>query len=225
MGSNTFARVRVNPRGKAAQTHCLRGHEFNEANTYWKSTGQRSCRACTKLRDVKRRHPSAPATGPDRYWAYKHGHGNPNSREYRTWHGMKARCGNPLAPNFPRYGGRGIFVCARWAESFEHFLADMGPRPEGQSLDRIDNDGNYEPGNCRWATSAEQMLNCSRNRYATHEGVTRTATQWARILDLDGSYVCKQLRRGLSIADLLVRQPRGGHRPKGCHVPRVQSAA
>jgi hypothetical protein len=75
---------------------------------------------------------------------------------------MKARCTNPKSPKFRYYGGRGITVCDRWSTSFEAFLADMGDRPPGKSIDRINNDGNYEPGNCRWATQSEQVRNRRR---------------------------------------------------------------
>lgn len=79
---------------------------------------------------------------------------------YRTWLGMKRRCNNPNAVDYSYYGGRGIKVCNRWLESFENFLIDMGEKPDKKlSLDRVDNDGNYEPRNCRWATHSEQMLN------------------------------------------------------------------
>jgi hypothetical protein len=89
------------------------------------------------------------------------------SVEYRTWSTMIQRCENPRATDYERYGGRGIKICQRWRESFEAFLTDMGRRPaDKRSVDRINNDGNYEPGNCRWATPIEQRRNRSDSRHA-----------------------------------------------------------
>lgn len=86
-------------------------------------------------------------------------HGARRTDIYRTWTAMKTRCSNPSSSNYRYYGGRGISVCKAWADSFEQFAADMGPRPAGKTIDRIDSDGNYEPGNCRWASQAEQYAN------------------------------------------------------------------
>lgn len=87
-------------------------------------------------------------------------HGRTHSTEYHTWQAMQQRCLNPNHMGYKNYGGRGIQICARWLESFENFLADMGIKPSSEhSLDRIDNNGNYEPGNCRWATAEEQRFN------------------------------------------------------------------
>lgn len=87
-------------------------------------------------------------------------HGMTYSLEFRSWQSMKDRCSNPNGKSWKYYGGRGIRVCERWINSFEDFYADMGPRPSLEySIDRIDVNGNYEPGNCRWATKAQQIAN------------------------------------------------------------------
>jgi hypothetical protein len=109
--------------------------------------------------------------------------------EYRTWSSMISRCSNPNDLCWPDYGMRGIIVCERW-KTFENFFADMGKRPKGTSeggrslysLDRIDNDGNYEPGNCRWATSKEQNRNRRANVMLVLNGRTRTLAEWSDLL-------------------------------------------
>jgi len=98
---------------------------------------------------------------------------------------MKARCYNKKTPHYFRYGGRGIYICERWISSLENFVLDMGKRPSDRhSIDRIDNNGNYEPSNCRWATPEEQGVNKRSNANITYNGKTQTLTQWAREMDL-----------------------------------------
>ena len=93
--------------------------------------------------------------------SYRHGCNTTTYRspEYSSWNSMKQRCLNPNSKDYANYGGRGISVCDSWQDSFQQFFEDMGIRPEGTTLDRMDNDGNYEPGNCRWATAKEQNSN------------------------------------------------------------------
>lgn len=98
----------------------------------------------------------------------KHGnstHGMTSSKEYRSWCHLKARCMNPNDEKYPQYGGRGITVCEEWAASFEAFYKDMGECPAGFSIDRINNDGNYEPSNCRWADNKTQSYNSRRPKF------------------------------------------------------------
>lgn len=100
------------------------------------------------------------------------------SREYQSWACMKSRCAVGEHGSMPHYGARGITVCAEW-NRFERFLADMGPRPDGHTLDRIDPNGNYDPSNCRWASIKTQANNKRSNTFIEHDGLRLTISQWA----------------------------------------------
>src|SRR6516162_5194072 len=98
--------------------------------------------------------------------------------EYQIWTGMKKRCRKPVGNDAIHYAG--IKVCERWLTSFDNFYSDMGPRPSpAHSIDRIDFKGNYEPGNCRWATMSQQARNTSRNRILTFNGQLLTLVEWS----------------------------------------------
>lgn len=102
--------------------------------------------------------------------------------EYTSWSRMIQRCNNPKRKDYKNYGGRGIKVCGRWLDrehGFENFLADMGLRPPGKSLDRVNNEGDYKPSNCRWATREEQNNNTRQNCWLEYGGEVLTLTQWA----------------------------------------------
>lgn len=109
----------------------------------------------------------------------KRTHGMEGTREYTSWSGMRGRCACKTNPKYPVYGGRGITFCERW-DSFEAFYEDMGPAPVGTTLDRIDVNGNYEPGNCRWATSQVQQSNRRNNVYLEVDGKRQTVSQWCK---------------------------------------------
>lgn len=132
-----------------------------------------------------------PTHGMTRVGGWK---GHVNST-YLSWQLMKRRCLNPNDVAYERYGARGITVCDRWLHSFESFLADMGERPDGKQLDRIDNQGNYEPSNCRWVTKRDNARNRSSNVLLTVGGVTRTATEWGELTGL-GETVARRIKRG-----------------------------
>lgn len=129
-------------------------------------------------------------------------HGKTYDPIYRLWVSMMDRCYRSNVPNFAYYGGRGIRVCERW-HTFENFYADMGDRPDGHSLDRTDNAGNYEPSNCRWAPLTAQSRNMRSNRRLTLNGVTRPLVEWAELRGIPPQTVAGRLRRGKSIEQAL----------------------
>ncbi len=136
-------------------------------------------------------------------------HGLTGDPTFKAWKSMRERCLTSTRHDFARYGGRGIAVCARWSESFERFLVDMGPRPSNKhSLDRINNDGNYEPGNCRWATWSQQARNRSTNRLIEIDGITRTRAEWSEISGVIGTTISARIAAGFSGYELLAKSHR-----------------
>lgn len=125
---------------------------------------------------------------------------------YRSWGNMLQRCTNPNNPAYPDYGGRGISVCVRW-ESFDAFLTDMGDRPLGMTLERIDNDGDYHPGNCRWATRAEQNANRRGARLLSHGGETLRISEWARRLGVRETRIRERLNKGWTVSQAVSTPP------------------
>ncbi|MDE4297182.1 hypothetical protein PXK56_18520 [Phaeobacter gallaeciensis] len=118
-----------------------------------------------------------------------------NTKAYQAWNSMKQRCMNAKSKDYPRYGGRGIKICDRWL-SFENFLADMGEKPRDMTLDRIDNDGDYEPGNCRWASARTQSNNRRSNHCLTYEGKTQTLSEWSRETGIEKATLLNRIKNG-----------------------------
>jgi hypothetical protein len=147
-------------------------------------------------------------------------HGERQSGAYSSWAAMKSRCSNPKNVGYSRYGGIGVTVCERW-QNFENFLSDMGPRPPGHTIDRIDGSGNYEPGNCRWASRQRQ----SENRPGfckdiTHNGITDTISGWARRIDCDREALSGRIESGWPIREALT-EPFSSHTPYR-KTPRIE---
>jgi hypothetical protein len=147
--------------------------------------------------------------------AKKRTHGQSIGREtrtYRAWQAMRRRCYYVKHKNYLDYGGRGITVCDRWRESFESFLADMGDAPGEFTLDRIDNDGNYEPGNCRWVDQAEQKRNTRASHNVTYAGKTQCVAAWAEELGISYRTLMARLVRGWSVERALTSPTNGKFR-------------
>lgn len=120
---------------------------------------------------------------------------------------MKRRCLNPRDRQYPEWGGRGITICNRWLD-FNNFYADMGERPEGMTLERKDNNGNYEPGNVKWATATEQQQNTRKNVIVEIEGETHTMNEWCRRLGIWSSTVSTRVKRGMTHLEALTKEVR-----------------
>lgn len=135
-------------------------------------------------------------------------HGMSKTPTYKTWRDMRKRCNNPNATGYENYGGRGISVCKEW-DDFMVFLRDMGERPEGTTIDRIDVNGNYEASNCRWATQEQQNNNTRRTIKVTIDGVTKSLKQWSNTLGVNYKSVNSRVSvLGWSPIDALTRKVR-----------------
>lgn len=139
----------------------------------------------------------------------KHGHcsGGKVTTEYTSYREMLDRCYSSKNEEYVNYGGRGIYVCDRWKESYKNFLDDMGLKPDRTySIERINNDGGYEPDNCKWATPVEQGNNTRRNVRITLNGETKTQSQWARHFGIPETTIRGRRKRGLPVEQILYKQ-------------------
>lgn len=133
-------------------------------------------------------------------------HKRTNTPEYESWSGMKKRCFNRRCKSYPDYGGRGITVCDRWSKSFQAFLDDMGLKPDSaNSIERVNNNGNYEPGNCKWGTAVEQNRNKRNSRILTMDGTSMTVAAWSDRTGIDMSTILQRKARGWTDSDALTR--------------------
>lgn len=133
--------------------------------------------------------------------------------EFQAWVDMRWRCSKDSIECWDHYGGRGIIVCEQWQNSFRTFLTDMGPRPSKKhSLDRINNDGNYTPENCRWATRSEQQRNRQKTQKLTFNGETLPVVEWAERLGWSHHVLFTRIKRGWPVSDILTIPPYGRYK-------------
>lgn len=142
-------------------------------------------------------------------------HGMRYSKEYTAWESMITRCHNTKNKSYADHGGKGISVCDEWRESFQYFINHIGKAPSpNHSVDRINNNGDYEPGNVRWATRIEQANNKSNNRYITYNGKTLTLAQWESELNLRSGLLSQRIRQGFTEEMALTKKVRNTVRNK-----------
>jgi hypothetical protein len=174
---------------------CDCGKETIVRRCHLTSGHTRSC-GCLWVKSLKEMHVTHGATS----------NGGPTP-EYISWCQMKSRCANPNNEKYPEYGGRGIMVSPRWTgdNGFENFLADMGPRPKGTSLDRWPNnkDGHYEPGNCRWGTDEQQTRNKRNNHFFEYNGERMIAADWGKRLGIDRNTILSNIKRGKTFEEIV----------------------
>ena len=135
-------------------------------------------------------------------------------KTFQCWADMKQRCYNKNSKQFKNYGARGIVVCDKWKSSFDAFLNDMGDKPEGMSIERIDVNGNYDPGNCKWASRLEQAKNKRTTHQISFDGRCMTMREWANFLGRHEATLSYRKKQGCSIEQLLSPEIlRQGSRP------------
>jgi hypothetical protein len=149
-------------------------------------------------------------------------HGMTGQTEFNSWVSMRQRCNNPDDAAFRHYGGRGIAVCEAWDEFFA-FYADMGPKPEGASLERRDNDGGYTPGNCYWATRQQQIRNRRTTTFYEYEGERLSLQEWAERHGLKYPTVWHRFRNNKRGAELFAPAVMGGYRTGHAKAPPARS--
>ncbi len=150
-------------------------------------------------------------------------HGKTGSREFNSWTAMRQRCLNPSCRQFEHYGGRGITICEEWGD-FQRFLDDMGPRPDGLSLERIRNNEGYYPGNCCWASRKDQVRNRRTTVFYEHAGSRQPLQAWAESIGVAYQTLWHRYKVGKRGAELLSPVTRGGGR-KSSHKPSSTQAA
>lgn len=163
------------------------------------------CAACGRKNNVRAnslKNGSATSCGCGQLKAVTT-HGMTGTPTFRSWGSMKQRCLNPKAPDFYRYGARGIKISPEWVDSFENFLADMGKRPPGKSLDRIDVNGDYVLSNCRWATKRQQYLNKRNTRYVEYHGKQYVLYDLAEKFNVKPAVLISRLGSGWSVEKAL----------------------
>jgi hypothetical protein len=173
-------------------------HIANKKRYYWKCLCE-----CGNIKTVRGEHLTGQRI---RSCGCLYGtHRRSKSPEYKAWEKLKHRCSNSNNPGYARYGGRGITVCDRWKDSFENFFEDMGERPSPKhSIDRIDNDGNYEKSNCRWGTDTEQMNNTCWNAFITWEGKKVRRTELLKMYDIKLHTFLWRIKKDWSIEEALL---------------------
>jgi len=142
-------------------------------------------------------------------------HGMTKTETYKSWCSMKERCSNPGNNRWKSYGGKGIKVCEHWGK-FENFLSDMGARPKGKTLDRIENDDDYCPENCKWSTPKEQSHNRTNTVYIEYHGVTLPLVKWSSITGIAGFVLRYRVDAGWSKFDTLNKPVRYRRKEPTC---------